>query len=102
MILEPIPEPRPGVDPLSCLSLGRPSATCAFEADPKATPLELFYRSEGRQPGITTIDLDHVVCPRWPTCDAIVGDIIVRPNPAHVTATFAESVAPQMAALLPK
>ncbi len=102
VILEPIPEPKVGVDPLSCLSLGRPPATCAFRVDPKPTPLELFYRSEGRLPDVTTIDLDHVVCPRWPICDAIVGDIIVRPNAAHVTATFAESVAPQVSALLPR
>jgi hypothetical protein len=78
------------------------AAECTFRANPVATPLELFYRSEARQPDITSIDLDHVVCPRWPTCDPIVGQVIVRRDGNHLTATFARTVAPEVGALLPK
>jgi len=101
IILEPVPQAPPDRDPLECLSGGGPVASCAFQANLKPTPLELFYRQEAKQPDITSIDLDHLVCPRWPMCDAIVGDIIVRPDTDHVTATFALSLAPNMSKLIP-
>ncbi len=33
---------------------------------------------------------------------ALVGDIIVRPNTDHITATFARSLAPQISKLIPR
>jgi peptidoglycan/LPS O-acetylase OafA/YrhL len=102
VLLEPVPQPPPKTDPLSCLSQGRAPASCAFQANRQPTPLELFYRRQSGHAGITSIDLDHIVCSQWPTCEAIAGNIIVRPNGEHVTATFARSVAPKIAALLPK
>jgi len=102
VILEPIPQPPRGDNPLSCLSLGHAPATCAFEANPQPTPLVQYYRTAQRQPGITSINLDRIVCPRFPTCDAIVDNIIVRPNADHVTATYALSLATKIGALIPK
>ncbi len=101
ILLEPVPQAPPDHDPIACLSSRRPLASCAFQANRQPTPLELFYRREGVQPDIDSIDLDHVVCPRWPTCDAIVGDIIARPNTDHITATYALSLAPELAKLIP-
>jgi peptidoglycan/LPS O-acetylase OafA/YrhL len=101
VILEPTPEAF-GTDPLSCVSLGRAGATCAYQASAEPTPLTRYYRSAARRPDITSLDLDRLVCPRFPTCDAIVGDIIVKRDPYHLTATFSRSLAPQIGALIPK
>ncbi|MGZ8762172.1 MAG: hypothetical protein ACXW2Y_02485, partial [Acidimicrobiia bacterium] len=66
------------------------------------TPLQRFYRREARQRGVTSLDLDRLVCPRWPTCDPIVGDIIVKRDANHLTATYTRSLADQMSALIPQ
>jgi peptidoglycan/LPS O-acetylase OafA/YrhL len=102
IIIEPIPEPADLRSPLTCLSTGAPAASCSYQANRRPTPLELFFREEGRRPEITTIDADRIVCPRWPTCDAVVGDIITMRDESHLTATFARSLASQVAAKLPK
>ncbi len=102
-ILEPIPDAPPKQDPLACLSKGVPAAKCAYQAHTQPTPLELFYRKEAKLlPGVASVDLDRVVCPRWPTCDAIIGDVIVKRDANHLTATFAKSVAAQVEARMPK
>ena len=101
LILEPIPDPPPALDPLSCLSTGRPPGECSYAAG-APTPLEEFYRRQAKRPGISSLDLDSVVCPRRPTCDAIVDDVIVKRDRNHLTATFARSVADKVAALIPE
>ncbi len=102
VIIEPVPDVPPGTNPLSCLSLGGDPEKCAYKAARQLTPLERFYRVEARKKVVFSVDLDRVVCPRWPTCDAIVGDIIVKRDSTHLTATFARSLASQVGALLPK
>jgi hypothetical protein len=47
-----------------------------------------------------TVNLDKLVCPRLPVCDAVIGNIIVRRDASHLTATFARALAPQLEALL--
>jgi peptidoglycan/LPS O-acetylase OafA/YrhL len=101
-ILEPVPQPPFGADPLDCISAGHQPRKCGFPANPTPTPLELFYRAEGRQPGIHTIDLDHVVCPRWPRCDSLVGNIIARKDGDHLTSTYAASLASNIEQLIPR
>jgi peptidoglycan/LPS O-acetylase OafA/YrhL len=100
-ILEPVPLPPFGTDPLDCISAGNQPRKCGFPANKTPTPLELFYRAEAGQPGIHTIDLDHVVCPRWPRCDSIVGNIITRKDGDHLTSTYATSLAPEIEKLIP-
>ncbi len=102
VILEPTPDAPPGVDPLACLSGGTAPAKCSFQANTVATPLERYYRSQTGVDGVTSVDLDRLVCPRWPTCDAIVGQVIARRDGNHLTATFARVLAPEVAARLPK
>jgi len=102
VILEPIPDAPHGTDPLSCLSLGREPAKCAYQASDVPTPLTQFYRRAARRPDITSLNLDRLVCPRFPTCDPIVRDVIVKLDANHLTATFARSLAPQMGALIPE
>jgi peptidoglycan/LPS O-acetylase OafA/YrhL len=102
VLIEPIPDAPPDTDPVACLSQGGAPSACSYRATVDPTPLELVYRKLGRRPGVTTIDTDRLVCPRWPTCAAIVGDIITKRDANHMTATYARSLAPQIGALLPR
>jgi peptidoglycan/LPS O-acetylase OafA/YrhL len=100
VIFEPIPATFP-FDPLSCLSRGGPAAACARTVDARPTPLERYFRRAALEPKVASIDLDRVVCPRLPTCDAALGGIIVRRDAnGHLTAAFARSVAPAVERLL--
>jgi len=103
VILEPIPitfgAPY-GFNPLSCISSGSRSE-CTYEANRQPTPLEQYYRRTGVE-HVYSLDLDRLVCPRWPTCDEVIGDIIVKRDPGHLTATFARSLAGKVDALLRK
>jgi peptidoglycan/LPS O-acetylase OafA/YrhL len=99
VILEPVPVPR--TSPLTCLSLDRPIPACAFTTATAPTPLERYFRKVAASDSIvTSVDLDRVVCPRLPTCDAVVGDIIAWRDTAHVTAVYARALEPQLAAVL--
>jgi peptidoglycan/LPS O-acetylase OafA/YrhL len=100
VLVEPTPVSWP-FDPISCLSKGRAATSCEFRASPGPTPLERFYRDAAARSDVWSIDLDHLVCPRLPTCDAIVNDIIVRRDAnSHLTATFARSIAPALEQIL--
>ena len=46
------------------------------------------------------VDLDHVVCPRFPRCDAVVRDMITWRDRAHITGTYAASLAPRVEVML--
>ena len=98
VIIEPIPLTGGGFNPLSCISEGSPSK-CAYQANLHPTPLEQYYRHTGLK-SVYSLDLDRWVCPRWPTCDAIVGNIIVKRDVSHLTATFARSLYPRLVTLL--
>ncbi len=98
VIIEPAPRPGPDFDPLSCVSEAR--SRCSYRASDGPTPLERFFRQSASPPRIVTLDLDRVVCPRLPTCDPIVDDIIVKRDPNHLTATFARSHAAEVDDLL--
>ena len=102
LVLEPIADPPPELDPLSCLSTGADPGECSYRAAEVPTPLERFYRDRAGRGGVSTLDLESVVCPRLPTCDAIVDDVIVKRDRNHLTATFARAVAEQVAARIPE
>ena len=103
VIIEPIPDtPDPRMDPLRCLSTGAAPETCSFNANRRPWPLERFYREQAKRADVASIDPDRMVCPRWPTCDAVVGRIIVKRDANHLTATYARSLAGPMAARLAK
>jgi peptidoglycan/LPS O-acetylase OafA/YrhL len=101
VVFEPAPSVYP-FNPLQCLSQGGSPGRCARAVDAAATPLERYYRSlDAKSTSFFSIDLDRVVCPRLPVCDAVVHDIIVRFDAnGHLTATFARSAAPEIETLL--
>jgi len=93
VIIEPTPSTYP-LNPLSCLSTGRPPSHCVYKVDATPSPLELYYRTLSRNGDIRSLDVDRVVCPRLPVCDAGVGGVITRRDAnGHLTASFARSVA---------
>jgi hypothetical protein len=92
VIIEPPRLARNFFDPTTCLSNGKNPKDCAYQANRQPTPLELFYRKQARQPDITSLDLDRVECPRWPTCDAVIQNIIVKRDTVHLTGTYAQAV----------
>src|SRR5262249_17926590 len=94
VLVEPIPVTPRDFDPVSCLSTAKSSKDCTYKARTKATPLEQLYRTLGKEPGTASLNLDPLVCPRDPTCDAVVGNIIVKRDGTHLTATYAQSLAP--------
>ena len=102
VILEPIPDPPPDFDPLACLSTGTPVHECSYTAQRGVTPLVAFYRRQAAVSTnrVATVDLARVVCPRFPTCDAVVDDVIVKRDRNHLTETFARSATPRVTALL--
>jgi peptidoglycan/LPS O-acetylase OafA/YrhL len=100
VLVEPTPVSWP-FDPISCLSTGKAATSCQFRASPGPTPLEHFYRDAAAPSDVSSIDLDHLVCPRLPTCDPIVNDVIVRRDAnSHLTATFARAIAPAVQQIL--
>ena len=64
-------------------------------------PIERDYRQLARRDsGVTSVDLDRLVCPYLPICDPIVDGQIVKWDPTHLTVAFARSIAPQLDAYL--
>jgi hypothetical protein len=98
VVLEPIP--LAPSDPISCISAGGPLSECAYRAAPSPTALERFYRLSANGKSLFSVDADQLVCPRLPTCDAVVGGMIVKRDVSHLTATYAASLAPGLTALL--
>jgi hypothetical protein len=49
---------------------------------------------------IWSVDLDHVVCPRLPTCDPVADGIIAKRYSDHITGTFAAHIADPVEAIL--
>ena len=101
VILSPPPTPPKGFNPLTCLSTGKAPQSCGFDASAGPTPLERYFRRvAAREPDVAVVDLDHVVCPRFPRCDAVVRDMITWRDRAHITGTYAASLAPRVEVIL--
>ncbi len=98
VVVEPVPlpvEPDPDFNPLHCLSSATVVEQCRYRANPNPTPIEHLYRQLARQdPNVRTLDLDKLVCPLFPTCDAVIRGVIVKWDKSHVTNTFALTLAP--------
>ncbi|HTD50591.1 MAG TPA: SGNH hydrolase domain-containing protein, partial [Acidimicrobiia bacterium] len=92
VILQPTPLP-PSLEwnPLECLSTG--NTRCYFRVNPALTGLEHAFERLADLQDVSTLNLDHLVCPRLPICDPVVNHIIVRRDHTHLTATYAAALA---------
>lgn len=100
VVLEPTPLAAIADDPLSCLSTGSPPARCVYRANAKTTPFERSLRAMAAAPNVWSVDVDRLVCPRLPRCDAIVGAIIVKRDWSHITATYSSTLGDPLFAIL--
>jgi peptidoglycan/LPS O-acetylase OafA/YrhL len=99
VILEPAPIPTDAqFDPLNCLSTG--SENCAFTAGTEPTESVTGFRELAERPDVWSLDLSRLACPRFPTCDPVVNDIITRRDHTHITGTYAEALATALEAQL--
>jgi hypothetical protein len=49
---------------------------------------------------VVAADFDRLVCPFLPICDPVVNGEIVKSDGTHLTARFAESIAPEISTYL--
>lgn len=84
-------------DPGDCLSLGVPKNCTSVRADVQAGNL-LVEATAGRD-GVQFIDVTDWIC-RAEHCDAAVGNIIVWRDRHHLSATYAQALAPYLAQLV--
>jgi hypothetical protein len=97
VIVEPVPTPPAGTDPLVCLSEATYVDECRFVANAEPTAVEQLYRRMADEDGGTwSLDLDQAVCPYLPICDPIVDNLIVRRSRDHLTSRFAATLAPDL------
>ena len=100
VVVEPLPLPVvPNTDfnPLACLSSAKFVEQCRYRTDSAPSRLELLYRrmaSADRR--VRSLDLDKAVCPLFPTCDPIIGGVIVKWDKQHVTNAFALTLVPKV------
>jgi peptidoglycan/LPS O-acetylase OafA/YrhL len=102
VLVEPIPYRwKPGFDPVTCLSSAVVVESCTYVVDPGKTGLEnLYQRIDTEDDHVWALDLDKLVCPYLPICDPIVNHQVVKFDLSHLTAGFANSLAPDVDAFL--
>lgn len=93
VIVEPIPVPPQGRDPLDCLSTARFLEECRFVAPTGPTDEERIIRDVAKtHEGVWSLDLDRQVCPYFPICDPVVNGVVPRPDDNHITVTFGRTL----------
>jgi hypothetical protein len=98
VVIEPLPlplRPNPDFNPLTCLSSAPVVEQCRYEVNASPSQLELLYRRIAEQdPKVRSLDLDRNVCPLFPTCDPMIGGVVVKWDKSHITKEFALTLAP--------
>jgi hypothetical protein len=92
VIIEPIPIAPDDADPLNCLSSAKTAEQCAYRATATRSPLERVYAAAERPGTVWSIDLDRLVCPRFPICDPVVHGLIVKRDSNHITGKYADGM----------
>jgi hypothetical protein len=92
-------EPRPSspFDAVNCLAAVDWIDECAFIATTASLDESFALRevAEGL-PGVSTVSIDDLVCPRYPLCDPIIGGTLVRYDSDHLYAGFAQRIAVEL------
>jgi hypothetical protein len=88
-------------NPVSCLeaSPGDMSACQTPRSDALGESLDAVERETAGAAGAAFESLSDLVCPYDP-CPVVIGDVLLWRNADHITATFAERLAPAMRALV--
>jgi hypothetical protein len=101
VVIEPIPQPSGPFDPLECLASAEVLQECRYVSDEGTSGLEGLYRRLAEDDDrVLSLDLDRLVCPFLPICDPIVDEEVVKVDRNHLTAAFAEGLAPAVSTFL--
>jgi peptidoglycan/LPS O-acetylase OafA/YrhL len=101
LIIEPMPQSPPGMNPLTCLSKAKVLEQCRYIANTPPSWLELLERRlASRRDRVWTADFDRLVCPFLPICDPFINGNIVKWDGQHLTTRYAASLAEPVAAYL--
>lgn len=100
IVIRDTPEPR-DVHIAECASLNSDELTaCAF---PRAAATENQGAAQmlaaQQSTGVTAVDLNDAICPTDP-CAAAIGGVLIYRDTNHLTATYARSLEPRLAAAL--
>ena len=93
--------PRMRSNPVSCLEASPEdmSACVTPRAAALVRPIDAAEQLAARAGGAAFRSLNDLVCPYDP-CPVVIGDVLLWRNADHITATFAEQLAPSMRALV--
>lgn len=101
VLIEPIPRALQNFDPLTCLGRESHLESCRFEASDEPHWYELDLRAvAAANEQVQVLDLDRLICPALPICDPMRGDLVVFRDGAHITQTFAMTLADEIAEAL--
>ena len=90
VLIEPLPAALPVQNPLDCLSEEKGVDRCVYQATVEPTELEQAFRAcAAADDGIFSVNLDSVVCPAFPRCDAVVDGVVTKWDESHITAPTA-------------
>lgn len=92
-------EPRPSASfhVQTCLEASQFIEQCAFEATDEALTESRWFRDLAAElTGVRAVEMIDLVCPRYPTCDAIINGTLVRYDSNHLYAGFSQGLQPQL------
>jgi peptidoglycan/LPS O-acetylase OafA/YrhL len=99
-VIEDVPRPDKNVPECVSRSLER-LRDCAFPREEGLEQPRVNARAAERVEGATLVDPTPVVCP-GETCPAVIGDVLVYRNGAHLTRTYVDTLTPWLAERLPE
>ena len=91
IVLEPWPS-LPFIQ-RDCLAAAQTVAECAGQADWPLESTGLLHELALSEPRLRLISLNDLICPRLPTCDAVVHGLIVRVDHNHLNYHFGVTLA---------
>jgi hypothetical protein len=94
LVVGPVPTAPQGTDPFACLTRSKYLEDCRFVADDKDKPTQVIYEGVADNKRAYAANFDKLLCPYLPICDPVVNGTIVRKDPQHISATFADSLTP--------
>jgi peptidoglycan/LPS O-acetylase OafA/YrhL len=93
VVVDPVPVAALSDDPFVCLTRSQFLEQCRFTADNQDAPLDNIYHGLADNTRVYDMSFDRLVCPALPTCDPVIGGLIVRWDPEHLTPKFALTLA---------
>jgi peptidoglycan/LPS O-acetylase OafA/YrhL len=98
-VIEDVPSPDKDIPQCVSRSLDR-LQECAFPRSKALDQPRINTRATAEVEGVSLIDATPMVCPEK-TCPAVIGDVLVYRNGAHLTRTYVRTLTPWLGERLP-